>query len=103
MCVINEDDAEQSSFFYRSVTYLFQFINPLCGLDSDLEETQYPSHNVYNSVRNLSRGADVTNVSAGVVKHEGFDELGGKTSGELWGGNKTVFPREAVELLEGQI
>ena len=68
-----------------------------------MEQTQYPSHNVDNGVRNLGRGADVTNVSTDVVEHDGFDELGGDTLGELRGGVKAGFPQEAIELLEGQI
>lgn len=84
-------------------TYLYKLIDPLCSLDSDLEETQDPSHNVDNSVRNLRRGVDGTNVSTGVVKHEWFDELGSNTLAELWGGIKVVFPRETVELLKGQL
>lgn len=70
--------------YLSAVTCLFKLINPLCGLDSHLEETQDPSHNVDNSVRYLSRGADVTNVSTGIVKHEGFHELGSNTLGKLW-------------------
>lgn len=78
-------------------------IDPLCGLHSDLERTQYPSHDVDGSVRNLSRGADVAHVSGDIVKHEGFDELGSNTLGELCGHVKFVSPIEAVELFKGKI
>lgn len=67
-----------------AVTCLLKLIDPLCGLDSHLEETQDTSHDVDDSVRNLSRSTDVTNVSAGEVKHEGFRELDSNTLGELW-------------------
>lgn len=88
---------------YLSVSalqYLFQFIDRLRGLDGDLEEAQYPSHDVDDGVRDLSRGADVTDVSTGVVKREGFDELASDALGELRGGVKAVFPPEAIELPE---
>lgn len=85
------------------VIYLFQVIDSLCGFDSDFKETQDPSDDVDNAVRNLSSSVDVTDMSTGILKHEGFDELGSDTLGELWGGIKAVFPREAIELLEGQV
>ena len=84
----------QAVAYFSAVTDLLELIDPLCGLDSDLEEIQDASHNVDNSVRNLSGGADVTDVSTGVVEHEGFDELGSNALGELQGGIKAVFPWE---------
>lgn len=86
-----------------AVTCLFQLIDPLSGLDSHMKETQNPSHDVDNSVRNLSRGADVTNVSIGKIKHEGLHKLAGNMLGELWGGIETCFSSEAIKLLKGQI
>lgn len=93
----------QRVVYLSATTYLLQLIDPLCGLDSDLEETQDASHNVDNSVSNLSRGSNVTDMSAGIVEHEGFDKLGSNPLGELWGGVKAIFPWEAIELLEDQI
>ncbi len=101
LCRTNEDNSERS--YLSAVTHLLKLIDPLCSLDSDLEETQDPSHDVDNSVRDLRRGADVTDVSAGVVKHEGFAELGRNALGELRRRIKTVFPRKAIELLVGQV
>lgn len=87
----------------ETVIYLFQLIDSLCGFDSHFKETQYPSHNVDNTVRDLSSSVDVTNMSTGIVKHEGFDELGSNTLGELWRGIKAIFPWEAIELLKFQV
>ena len=84
-------------------TRLFQLIDPLCGLDSHLKGAQDASHNVDGGVRSLGGGADVTDMSAGVVEHEGFHKVGGDALSELRGDVKIVSPREAIELLKGQI
>ncbi|TNN84052.1 hypothetical protein EYF80_005658 [Liparis tanakae] len=69
----------QKLAYLSEVTDLFKLIDPFCGLHSQLERTQHPSHDVDGSVRNLSRGADVVHVSGDIVKHEGFDQLGSNT------------------------
>lgn len=93
----------QRVVYLSAVSHLFKLIDRLCCLHSDLEQIQDPSHDVDNNVRDLSRGADVTDVSTNVVKHDGFDELGSDTLGELWGGFEAVLSEDAVEFLEDQI
>ena len=85
------------------ILYLLQLIDSLGGLDSDLEEAKYASHNVYNGVRDVSGSTDVVNMSAGILEHEGLDKLGSQALGELWRGLKGILLRQTIELLEGYI
>lgn len=84
-------------------TRLLQLIDPLRGLDGHVKEAQDAPHDVDHCVRHPRRGVDVADVPADVVEHEGLGELSGEAPGELRGGHVVVFPREAVELLEGRL
>lgn len=85
------------------MTYLLQLIDSWWGLDSCMEETQYPSHNVDSGVSDVRSCLDLPNMAVAVLKLERFGELGSNTLTELGALNEITFPWDAIELCEGHI
>lgn len=85
------------------MTYLLQLIDSWWGLDSCMEETQYPSHNVDSGLRDVRSCLDLSNMAVAVLKLERFGELGSQTLSEFGGLIEITFPWDSIELCEGHI
>lgn len=83
------------------MTYLLQLIDRWWGLDSCMEETQHPSHNVDSGLSDVRCCLDLPNMAVDVLKLERFGELGSKKLTEPGALNEITFPRDAIELCEG--
>lgn len=85
------------------MTYLLQLIDSWWGLDSCMEETQHPSHNVNSGLSDVRSCLDLPNMAVDVLKLERFGELGSNTLTELGALTEITFPCDAIELCEGHV
>lgn len=79
---------------------LIEFIVRKSPLDSNYKAVQDASDQVFDSVRDVTRGGDVAHVSTVIVKRKRLRKLPSNTVHEVCQGHRLVSPFHSIEFLK---